>query len=560
MKRFRVTKLKAIAEGKLWTGGGGGSFNQGPSGDGGSLNQGPSGGGRGAASFNEGPGASSHDLVAAAMAAGDTGGGSGSGGRGGKESFAQTPPVLGRGMSFSETAPDRHAPALGRGTSFAQPHPGAPPVGRGGSFNQGPSGGGGNFNQGPPDQRPGGGGGGSFSSGVPANPPPRPNSGAFRATASSGGSFAHAPPLQHGGGGGGMPPQGAPPQFQQQQQQQQQQHQQRSPSMSQAPYQYDGSQYGGGGGSQAPTNVDSSQTASRGSRTSSATAAGAAAANQPPEVNPRPTPFSVSSKKGTDATGALRSIHGMWQLFDDQETAVKAALGTGGTAAGQGSEGGEDDGTTNPLRDRQPSAASAAASEKSGKGGKSSVVGVVVPPGGGLPTRMVDHHSASRSAAPGQNAEAKRQVAMTRLEESLSQDTEDDGVDPEDLMRLANRLIAQRQFEAALPYTMRAARRYEKRDGRHDPDTMLAVMLAAKLLRRLGHSEKAIQYFGTLLNIQEALLGVDHAEVANTASALGQLFGATGMPGADPDRAATCFHQVRPTVVLFSHIYIYIDK
>jgi hypothetical protein len=52
-----------------------------------------------------------------------------------------------------------------------------------------------------------------------------------------------------------------------------------------------------------------------------------------------------------------------------------------------------------------------------------------------------------------------------QLEESLVESAEDDGVDPEDLMRLANRLIAQRQFEAALPYSLRAARRFERRNG-----------------------------------------------------------------------------------------------
>lgn len=48
---------------------------------------------------------------------------------------------------------------------------------------------------------------------------------------------------------------------------------------------------------------------------------------------------------------------------------------------------------------------------------------------------------------------------------------------------------------------------------RHDHDTMLAVMLAAKLLRRLGHHERATEYFNSLLSIQEKVLGTDHAEV-----------------------------------------------
>jgi len=48
---------------------------------------------------------------------------------------------------------------------------------------------------------------------------------------------------------------------------------------------------------------------------------------------------------------------------------------------------------------------------------------------------------------------------------------------------------------------------------RHDHDTMLAVMLAAKLLRRLGHHERATEYFNTLLSIQEKVLGTEHAEV-----------------------------------------------
>lgn len=42
---------------------------------------------------------------------------------------------------------------------------------------------------------------------------------------------------------------------------------------------------------------------------------------------------------------------------------------------------------------------------------------------------------------------------------------------------------------------------------------MLAVMLAAKLLRRLGHHERATEYFNSLLSIQEKVLGTDHAEV-----------------------------------------------
>ena len=137
-----------------------------------------------------------------------------------------------------------------------------------------------------------------------------------------------------------------------------------------------------------------------------------------------------------------------------------------------------------------------------------------------------------------------RRDALDLLEEELEEDEEDDGVDPEDLMRLANRLIAQRQFDAALPYSMKAARRYEKRNGRHDHDTMLAVMLVAKLLRRLCHSEKAIEYFAKLLAIQEKLLGTDHEEVANTASSLGQLYATKGSPGCDLERAAACFQQV----------------
>ena len=111
-------------------------------------------------------------------------------------------------------------------------------------------------------------------------------------------------------------------------------------------------------------------------------------------------------------------------------------------------------------------------------------------------------------------------------------------------MRLANRLIAQKQFEAALPYCMRAARRYERRNGLHDHETMLALLLAAKLLRRLGHFEKAVEYLASLLTIQEKLLGTDHAEVANTASALGQLYGNKESSACDLDRAATCFQQV----------------
>jgi hypothetical protein len=102
----------------------------------------------------------------------------------------------------------------------------------------------------------------------------------------------------------------------------------------------------------------------------------------------------------------------------------------------------------------------------------------------------------------------------------------------------------QRQFDAALPYAMRAARRFEGRNGRHDQETMAAVALAAKLLRRLSHFEAAIDHFALLLGIQESLLGTDHSEVANTASALGQLYGNVGAPGCDLERSVTCFNQV----------------
>lgn len=47
---------------------------------------------------------------------------------------------------------------------------------------------------------------------------------------------------------------------------------------------------------------------------------------------------------------------------------------------------------------------------------------------------------------------------------------------------------------------------------------MLAVMLAAKLLRRLGHHERAVEYFARLLAIQEKVLGTDHAEVTTSFS------------------------------------------
>ena len=70
-----------------------------------------------------------------------------------------------------------------------------------------------------------------------------------------------------------------------------------------------------------------------------------------------------------------------------------------------------------------------------------------------------------RHSAAHPTSSKSREVMARQLEESLVESTEDDGVDPEDLMRLANRLIAQRQFEAALPYSLRAARRFERRNG-----------------------------------------------------------------------------------------------
>jgi tetratricopeptide (TPR) repeat protein len=254
---------------------------------------------------------------------------------------------------------------------------------------------------------------------------------------------------------------------------------------------------------------------------------------QPPPPELAGDGYSRLSAKGTDATGALQTLQGVWHLFDD----------SGGTRPQGLQSTPHEEGHRAQLHARSNAAAAAAAttttssssSSKSrggthGGGTENSSRGA----GTGLSTRMVDHVERPEP----------RRDALDVLEEELEDDDEDDGVDPEDLMRLANRLIAQRQFDAALPYSMKAARRYEKRNGRHDHDTMLAVMLVAKLLRRLAHNEKAIEYFAKLLAIQEKLLGTDHEEVANTASSLGQLYATKGSPGCDLERAAACFQQV----------------
>jgi len=205
-----------------------------------------------------------------------------------------------------------------------------------------------------------------------------------------------------------------------------------------------------------------------------------------------------TTQKGSDATLALDSLNNMWQVLETH-----------------------DDDEKKPVFKADPSDPTINQPLQGQNGGS------------GLNVKMVDHH-----------APPSREV-IDQLEEALDGDDEDDGgVQPEDLMRLAHRLIALKQYDAALPYTMRAAKRFERKRGLHDMQTMLAVMLSAKLLRRLSHFEKAIEYFALLLDIQEKILGTDHADTANTASALGQLYAASGSPGCDLDRAATCFQQV----------------
>jgi tetratricopeptide (TPR) repeat protein len=204
--------------------------------------------------------------------------------------------------------------------------------------------------------------------------------------------------------------------------------------------------------------------------------------------------------KGSDATSALDSLNNMWTVLETPD----------------------EPGPKKPVFKADPNSNQSNSAAPQGNGS-----------GLGLNVKMVDHH-----------APPSREV-IDKLEEALDgDDSEDQGVEPEDLMRLAHRLIALKQYDAALPYTLRAAKRYERRRGLHDLETMLAVMLAAKLLRRLSHFEKAIEYFALLLDIQEKILGTDHADSANTASALGQLYAATGSPGCELDRAVTCFNQV----------------
>ena len=251
--------------------------------------------------------------------------------------------------------------------------------------------------------------------------------------------------------------------------------------------------------------------------------------HQDPSIGQGLNDYITTSAKGTDASGALETLQGVWHLFDNKDQV------------------GMEHKKTVPIESESTKEASWVSSHQpfavlpqnkhistSARNSRISLESSHSNAHSGLATQMVHHVERPEP----------RRDALDILEEELDDDDEDDGVDPEDLMRLANRLIAQRQFDAALPYSMKAARRYERRNGRHDHDTMLAIMLVAKLLRRLSHIEKAIEYFARLLAIQEKLLGTDHEEVANTASSLGQLYATKSSPGCDLERAAACFQQV----------------
>jgi tetratricopeptide (TPR) repeat protein len=254
--------------------------------------------------------------------------------------------------------------------------------------------------------------------------------------------------------------------------------------------------------------------------------------------------------------GALQTLQGMWNVLDGGNVSGAAPENSREDDVRQSNESLSSKSTT--LREKDE-----LNQDELDKGVKG---GARAPPNGGMSMRMVDHRADRNSAGSGlatmrmharsREARKRRELEVRKLEEALDadeaadaaggrgEDGEGSAVDPEDLMRLANRLIAMRQFEAALPYSMRAARRYERRNGRHDHETMMAVMLSAKLLRRLGHVEKAVEQFTLLLGIQEVLLGTDHPEVGNTASALGSLYATNGSVVCDLDRAARCFEQV----------------